>query len=286
MSKSRYRAVKAYKNDAFLNSPSARTLRILSEYIEPEARFKDLKVRDTIVMFGSARILSRENAEKAVVAAEKGEGDLEKAQKALEMSQYYEATRELAHRLTLWSKGLEGTDRRFVICSGGGPGIMEAANRGASEAKGENIGLNVSLPFEQHDNEYITRRLSFEFHYFFMRKYWFSYLAKAFVIMPGGFGTMDEFMENLTLIQTEKIRKRCALVLFGTEFWDRVLNLDGFVEAGTVSPEDLDLFHRTDSVDDAFDFITSWLTEHFLNGGSDSQEEEREGELDADQSPT
>ena len=142
---------------------------------------------------------------------------------------------------------------------------MEAANRGASEAKGENVGLNISIPYEQDENPYITHRLAFEFHYFFMRKYWFSYLAKAFVIMPGGFGTMDEFMEVLTLIQTAKIKKKCAVVLYGTEYWDQVVDFEAFVKNGTVSPEDLDLFHRSDSVDDAFDFVTTWLTEHFLD---------------------
>ena len=200
MGESRYRAVKAYKNDQFLNSQDARALRILAEYMEPDSRFQELQVRDTIVFFGSARILPKDKAEEAYAKAEAAGEDLKRPKLALEMSKYYEATRELARRLTEWSKGLEGTDRRFVVCSGGGPGIMEAANRGASEAKGENVGLNISLPFEQNDNPYITRRLSFEFHYFFMRKFWFNYLAKAMVVMPGGFGTLDEFMETVTLV--------------------------------------------------------------------------------------
>ncbi len=265
MSESRFRAVKAYKNEAFLNSPQARALRILAEYLEPQSRFRELRIKDTIVMFGSARCVSREEALAAVEVAERGEGNLVEAKQMLEMSRFYEEARQLAARLTTWSKGLEGTDRRFVICSGGGPGIMEAANRGASEAKGENVGLNISIPYEQDENPYITHRLAFEFHYFFMRKYWFSYLAKAFVIMPGGFGTMDEFMEVLTLIQTAKIKKKCAVVLYGTEYWDQVVDFEAFVKNGTVSPEDLDLFHRSDSVDDAFDFVTTWLTEHFLD---------------------
>jgi len=266
MAESRFRAVKGYKNQAFLNSRTARPLRILAEYLEPLSRFEELRIRDTIVIFGSARIPPREQAEEALAQAkEKGEG-IAVAERNLHLSRYYEETRTLASRLTAWSKELEGTERRFVVCSGGGPGIMEAANRGASEAKGENIGLNISLPFEQNDNPYITRRLSFEFHYFFMRKYWFSYLAKAFVIMPGGFGTLDEFMEILTLIQTQKIRKRCAIVLYGTEFWNRVLNLQALVDYGTISPEDLDLFHRSDSVDDAFDYVTGWLAENELVG--------------------
>jgi len=257
-------AVKAYNNAAFLNSASARSLRILAEYLEPQARFQELRVRDTIVVFGSSRIVARAEAEAAVAAAEAGNGDLARARKKLEMSRYYEDTRELSRRLTEWSKGLEGTDHRFVICSGGGPGIMEAANRGASEARGENIGLNISIPFEQNENTYITRRLAFEFHYFFMRKYWFAYMAKAFVIMPGGFGTLDELMEILTLVQTHKIRKKCAIVLFGSDYWERVLDFDFLVEHGSIDRRDLELFHRDDSVDSAFDFITRWLSEHVL----------------------
>ena len=261
MSESRYSAVKAYKNEAFLGSPQARILRILSEYIEPETRFRELKVKDTIVIFGSARIKSREEAEGLVAEAKRtGEG-LEQAENQLHMSRYYEATRELSARLTTWSKGLEGTDRRFVVCSGGGPGIMEAANRGASEAKGENIGLNISLPFEQNDNPYITRRLSFEFHYFFMRKFWFSYLAKAIVVMPGGFGTLDEFMEVVTLVQPLKIKKRLPIVLFGKDFWSNVINFQTLIDYGTISPGDVDLFFQTDSVDEAFDYVTEKLAE-------------------------
>ena len=264
MSESRYRAIKAYKNEQFLNSPDARELRILSEYLEPMTRFREFHVRDTIVFFGSARFLSREEAEELVRKAEAGDGDLDLARKHLDRSQYYEAARELASRLTTWSKGLEGTERRFVVCSGGGPGIMEAANRGASEAKGENVGLNISLPFEQNDNRFITRRLTFEFHYFFMRKFWFSYLAKAMVVMPGGFGTFDEFMEVVTLVQTEKIKKRLPIVLFGSEYWDKVINFQHMVDFGTISPGDLDLFHRTDSIDDAYEYLVSELSENFL----------------------
>ena len=264
MTESRFRAVKAYKNETFLASPEARALRILAEYIEPQSRFEELRVRDTIVFFGSARIPSREVAAAEVEAAKLGNGDLKRAETRLEMSRYYEDTRELARRLTQWSKGLSNTDRRFVVCSGGGPGIMEAANRGASEAKGENIGLNISLPFEQLDNPYITRRLAFEFHYFFMRKYWFTYLAKAMVIMPGGFGTFDEFMEVVTLVQTLKIKKHLPIVLYGTKYWDEVLHLEPMVRYGTISPEDVNLFYRTDSIDDAFAFITRELETHAL----------------------
>ena len=265
MEEGRFRAVKAYKNEAFLNSQEARSLRILSEYLEPQSRFEELRIRDTIVVFGSSRILSRDEASQRLKEAERTGKDLERIRKQYELSRYYEATRELSRRLTTWSKGLAGTDRRFVICSGGGPGIMEAANRGASEARGENIGLNISIPQEQNENPYITRRLAFEFHYFFMRKYWFAYLAKAFVIMPGGFGTLDEFMEILTLIQTQRIRKKCALILFGTDYWNRVLRFEPFVEYSTIDPKDLELFWRTDSVDEAYDYLTQWLTKNVLN---------------------
>jgi uncharacterized protein (TIGR00730 family) len=271
MTESRFRAVKAYKNENFLSSPDARPLRILAEYLEPQSRFDELRVRDTIVFFGSARIPSREVAAAELEAAKAGKGDLQRAEMRLKMSRYYEDTRELAARLTNWSKSLEGTDRRFVVCSGGGPGIMEAANRGASEAKGENIGLNISLPFEQVDNPYITRRLAFEFHYFFMRKYWFSYLAKAMVVMPGGFGTFDEFMEVVTLVQTLKIKKRLPIVLFGMEYWNEVIRFEPMVKYGTISPEDLNLFYRTDSVDDAFSFLVKELETHVLGKGANGE---------------
>ncbi|MEY2807371.1 MAG: TIGR00730 family Rossman fold protein [Planctomycetia bacterium] len=271
MAESRYRAVKAYKNQEFIGSPDARPLRILAEYLEPQTRFDEFKVRDTIVFFGSARILPRDVAQAQLDKAKAEGGDVRKAERKLWMSRYYEETRELAARLTAWSKGLEGTDRRFVVCSGGGPGIMEAANRGASEAKGENIGLNISLPFEQVDNPYITRRLAFEFHYFFMRKFWFSYLAKAMVVMPGGFGTLDEFMEVVTLVQTLKIKKRLPIVLYGTEYWDKVLHMEPMVDFGTISPEDLNLFHRTDSVEDAYQYLVAELETHHLKKKDDGE---------------
>jgi uncharacterized protein (TIGR00730 family) len=265
MEERRFRAVKAYKNEAFLNSQSARGLRILSEYLEPEARFEELRIRDTIVVFGSSRLQSREVAQRRLEEAEKAGKGVEHARRQLELSRYYEETRELCARLTRWSKSLAaGTDRRFVICSGGGPGIMEAANRGASEAKGENIGLNISIPMEQNENPYITHRLAFEFHYFFMRKYWFTYMAKAFVIMPGGFGTLDEFMEVLTLIQTHRIRKKVALVLYGDDYWDKVLSFQPLVDFGTIDPDDLKLFHRSSTVDDAYDYLTDWLSRNVL----------------------
>jgi uncharacterized protein (TIGR00730 family) len=271
MTESRFRPVKAYKNEHFIASVDARPLRILAEYLEPQTRFDELRVRDTIVFFGSARLLPRETAQAELAATKAGTPEHARAQMRLRMSRYYEDTRELARRLTEWSKSLVESERRFVVCSGGGPGIMEAANRGASEAKGENIGLNISLPFEQADNPYITRRLAFEFHYFFMRKFWFSYLAKAMVVMPGGFGTFDEFMEVVTLVQTLKIKKHLPIVLYGSEYWDKVVHFEPMVECGTISPEDLKLFHRTDSVDDAFHYIVRELETHVLgkngNGG-------------------
>ena len=260
------RPKKAYKNQKFMASRDARQLRLLSEYIEPEARFEEFQVRDTVVFFGSARIPPRDEAEQRLKKAKKkgGKGALRKAKRDLDMSRYYEDARELAFRLTEWSKNLEGSDRRFIVCSGGGPGIMEAANRGASEAAGINAGLNISLPLEQMDNPYITRELNFEFHYFFMRKFWFIYLAKAIIIFPGGFGTMDEFFEVLTLVQTEKLTKPIPIVLYGREFWNDVLDLDALVKYGTIDAGDKNLFFETDSVDDAFDFITKELLDKSL----------------------
>ncbi len=257
--------VKAYKNDAFIEGHDGRPMRILAEYLEPESRFERLQVRDTIVFFGSARIASREAALadlKAAKAAKANSGDTTEAEMRVHMSRYYEDAREMSRRLTEWSKALEGSDRRFVICTGGGPGIMEAASRGASEAKGINIGLSISLPQEEFQNPYVTRELSFEFHYFFIRKFWFAYLAKAVIAMPGGFGTLDEFFELMTLIQTLKMKKRLPVVLFGAEFWDDVIDLKALVKYGTISADDLDLFFRTDSVDEAVEYVTRELSAH------------------------
>ena len=259
-----FQPVKAYHDEEFLDSREARPLRILAEYMEPEDRFNRARVRDTIVVFGSARCQSAEDAQNALQKAKKKGGNLAEAEMAVKMSRYYEDTRVLSARLTQWSKSLDREDKRFVICTGGGPGIMEAASRGASEAKGMNIGLNISLPFEQFANPYITRSLAFEFHYFFTRKFWFAYLCKAIIAMPGGFGTMDELFETLTLLQTGKIRKKVPIILYGKEFWNRVLNFEAMVEFGTLAPEDLELFYLTDTVDDAFDYLTRELTEHHL----------------------
>jgi len=260
----RHHSVKAYLKEPFLTSADGRPLRLLSEYLEPKSRFAHHQVDDTIVFMGSARLISREEAEAAVQAAERGKGDLARAQQKLAMSHYYEEARELAKRLTDWSKQLEGENRRFVVCTGGGPGVMEAANRGASEAKGLNVGLTIEIPIEEFDNRYVTRELSFHFHYFFMRKFWFTYLAKALLVFPGGFGTLDELFEILTLRQTGKMQKNLGIVLFGTEFWNKVINFDALIEAGTINREDLDLFYRTDSIDDAFSYVTDHLTRYAM----------------------
>ena len=259
------RPPRAYRNQAFLNGKDARPLRILAEYLEPKARFERLRVDDTIVFMGSARTPSREEAEAALRKAEAGDGDLERARMDLHMSAYYEAARALAYRLTQWSKDLDPTgERRFVVCTGGGPGIMEAANRGAAEARGLNVGLTISIPVEDFDNKYVTRELAFHFHYFFMRKFWFAYLAKAVIVFPGGYGTLDELFELLTLVQTRKMRKPMPMVLFGTEYWREVVDFDALARHGMIDPKDIELVHRTDSVDEAFDWIVLQLAEKAL----------------------
>ena len=259
------RTPQAYRNQTFLDSKEARALRILAEYLEPKARFERHRVDDTIVFMGSARTLSREQAEAALQKAEAGDGDPEQARMALRMSAYYEAARELAYRLTQWSKDLDPQgERRFVVCTGGGPGIMEAANRGAAEARGMNVGLTISIPVEEFDNRYVTRELAFHFHYFFMRKFWFAYLAKAVIVFPGGFGTLDELFELLTLVQTRKMRKPMPIVLFGTDYWRHIIDFGALVRHGTISPGDVDLVYRTDSVDEAYSWIVRRLVEYAL----------------------
>ncbi|MBM3510333.1 MAG: LOG family protein [Alphaproteobacteria bacterium] len=263
--KQRDQRPKAYNSPSFLASRDARGVRILAEYLEPLSRFAHHQVEDTIVFMGSARIPSRADAEAELAAAERGESDLARARTRLAMSDYYEAARVLARRFTEWSKGLSDTQRRFVVCTGGGPGIMEAANRGASEAKGLNVGLTISIPLDEFDNPYITRELGFHFHYFFMRKFWFTYLAKAVVIFPGGYGTLDELFEILTLMQTRKMKKPLPVVLFGDSFWRDVVDFDALVRYGTIDAKDLALVHRTDSIDDAFTFVVDHLTRYALN---------------------
>jgi uncharacterized protein (TIGR00730 family) len=239
--KEQHNRLVAYKNDGFLDSPAARSLRILSEYLEPLDHFRREQIRDTIVFFGSARI------------TEDGP-----------MGNYYRDARELARRLTEWSDNVTNSTSRFVICTGGGPGIMEAANRGASDAKGKTVGLNIGLPFEQLPNPYITPELSFEFHYFFMRKFWFAYLAKAMVVFPGGYGSLDELMEILTLVQTKKLNKKIIIVLYGSQFWKEVINFDALVRHGTISPDDLNLFEFADDVDTAQRILQEGLMKHHL----------------------
>ena len=259
-----HRQPKAYQDRRFLESKDARALRILAEYLEPLSRFRRYGVQDTIVFMGSARLLSEEKAKTALSEAERSGTGIEAARTAVELSAYYEAARELAKRLTNWSKKLGHEERRFVICTGGGPGIMEAANRGASEAKGLNVGLTISIPNDEFDNPYVSRELHFHFHYFFMRKFWFVYLAKAVVLFPGGYGTLDELFEILTLVQTHKMKKRMPIVLFGAKFWNDIVNFDALVKYGTISPGDLQLFHRTDSIDEAYEIVTRGLTENAL----------------------
>ncbi len=209
------RRPKAYQDTRFLDSKDARALRILAEYLEPLYRFQRHHVQDTIVFMGSARLLSKSAAMASLAQAQATGQGVEAAQTALRLSAYYEAARELARRLTEWSKKLGREERRFVVCTGGGPGIMEAANRGASEAKGVNVGLTISIPDEEFDNPYVSRELDFRFHYFFMRKFWFVYLAKAVVLFPGGFGTLDELFEILTLVQTSSVEEAYEIVIRG-----------------------------------------------------------------------
>jgi uncharacterized protein (TIGR00730 family) len=261
----------AYLDQSFLESDAARPLRILAEYLEPRRRFEAQNVQDTVVFFGSARIFSREHAEQALErlvrrfgSRDTAEEHLARGRKAVEWSRYYEEARELAAMLTRWSLSLDSPHHRFVVTSGGGPGIMEAANRGAHEAGGKTIGLNIRLPFEQGPNRYITPGLHFEFHYFFMRKFWFAYLAKSLVIFPGGFGTLDEMFEILTLMQTEKLAKQIQIILYGTEYWDPILNLQPMADWGAINPADLHLVQRADTPDAAFDLLKAHLTTHHL----------------------
>jgi uncharacterized protein (TIGR00730 family) len=235
------RPVLAYRNLDFLDTPDARALRILSEYLYPLSHFRKERIRDTIVFFGSARTFEASAA-----------------------GRYYTEARALARRLTEWSDGLGESSRRFVVCTGGGPGIMEAANRGAAEAGGKTVGLNIGLPMEQRPNPFISPDLNFEFHYFFMRKFWFAYLAKALVVFPGGFGTLDELTEILTLTQTEKLVKKMVVVLYGTSFWKEILNFDALVRYGMIEEKDLDLFQYADDVDTAFHILESGLTKYYL----------------------
>jgi uncharacterized protein (TIGR00730 family) len=263
----------AYLDREFLESTDGRAIRILAEYLEPCRRFKDQKIQDTVVFFGSARVDSRERAERALRtlrargvhgADEHYEAELTQSRRALEWARYYEEARELSRLLTTWSRTLPSDNHRFVVTSGGGPGIMEAANRGAREAGGKTIGLNIRLPFEQGANPYITEGLHFEFHYFFMRKFWFAYLAKALVVFPGGFGTCDELFEILTLVQTDKLSKKIEVVLYGRDYWNQVLNLKPMAEWGAIAEQDLELLTYADTPSDAFNLLRDHLIAHHL----------------------
>jgi hypothetical protein len=270
----------AYLDREFLESNEGRPIRILAEYLEPCRRFKEQKIQDTVVFFGSARVDSRERAERALKTL-KARGlssvdathavALQKSSKAVDWARYYEEARELARLLTVWSISLQSENHRFVVTSGGGPGIMEAANRGAREAGGKTIGLNIRLPFEQDANPYITEGLHFEFHYFFMRKFWFAYLAKALVIFPGGFGTCDELFEILTLVQTDKLSKKIGIILYGSDFWNEVLSLRPLAEWGAITEEDLDLIQYADTPIDAFEQLRDHLIAHHLNPPSEQE---------------
>jgi uncharacterized protein (TIGR00730 family) len=274
----------AYENASFIKSPDGRILRILAEYQEPLSRFRREQIQDTVVFFGSARFQGNDAARRNLTVVEKNDAnspagqrdqDMKRALAAVDMARYYEDARRLAFLLTEWSIQIPARRRRFVVTTGGGPGIMEAANLGAHEAGGKSIGLNINLPFEQNPNSYITPALNFEFHYFFMRKFWFAYLAKALVIFPGGFGTIDELFEILTLAQTNKLAKKILVVIYGSEYWNRIMNFQAFVDAGTVSPEDLNLFKFVDTPQDAFAFLREGLTEYHL-GGQPKKEKEHE----------
>jgi hypothetical protein len=278
----------AYENPAFLNSADGRPIRILAEYLEPLARFRRERIQDTVVFFGSARFRGREEADhelellentgstrpapsaeqpakpQEIAAGEATDLQRKRAVAAVEMARYYEDARRLAGMLTKWARQIPSQRHRFVVTSGGGPGIMEAANRGAHEAGGKTIGMNIRLPFEQAPNPYITPALNLEFHYFFMRKLWFAYLAKALVVFPGGFGTLDEMFEILTLAQTQKLTKKITVVIYGPEYWKKVFDLDVLVDTGAISPKDIDLFQFAETPEQAFEMLRQGLTANYL----------------------
>lgn len=264
----------AYLNPDFLASDDARPLRILSEYLEPHRRFTEEGIKDTVVFFGSARVRSRAEARRqlqllkvrgsSTTKSRATKAEIKRAEKAVEWAKYYEDARTLARMLTEWTAELDTEMHRFVVCSGGGPGIMEAANRGAHEAGGKSIGLNIKLPFEQGPNPFVSDRLHFEFHYFFMRKFWFAYLAKALVVFPGGFGTLDEVFELLTLVQTQKLSKELKVILYGTDYWDQILHFKPLVEWGAIHEDDLLLMDRVDTPRRAFQVLREHLEMHHL----------------------
>ena len=272
----------AYQNEKFLNSPEGRILRILAEYSEPLSRFRREQIQDTVVFFGSARFHNLLDAQKNLLAIDNSPEHAAEHQRAVasvDMARYYEDARQMAFLLTQWAIQIPARRRRFVVTTGGGPGIMEAANLGAQEAGGKTIGLNIALPFEQSPSPYITPSLNFEFHYFFMRKFWFAYLAKALVIFPGGFGTLDELFEILTLAQTQKLAKKILVVIYGREYWNRVLNFQALVDSGSISANDLSLFKIVDSPQEGFEYLRAGLTEFHLRPEKAKQKEEIEPEI-------
>jgi uncharacterized protein (TIGR00730 family) len=273
MVKNQHKTVKAYNNIEFLNSPDARVIRLISEFLEPARRFKHEGIRDTIVFFGSARVMPRSkavqrfkdasrNAHNGRPLSSKAKEQIDAAKIDLEMSRYYEDAVKLAQLITKWTKKLSQKNR-FMISSGGGPGIMEAANKGAKLAGGRSVGLNISLPFEQSSNPYIPDELNFEFHYFFMRKLWFVYLSKAMVMFPGGFGTFDETFEVLTLVQTRKLKKKVTVILYGKEYWQKTLNFDNMVRLRLINPEDLKLFRFADTPEEAFEILVREVRKNY-----------------------
>src|SRR5438045_7300513 len=270
----------AYLDPAFLESDEGRPIRIISEYLDPLRRFRAQKIQDTVVFFGSARVNSRERAERALQslrargvqnADEAYERELTRSRRALEWARYYEEARELARLLTAWTISLQSENHRFVVASGGGPGIMEAANRGAREGGGKTIGLNIRLPFEQGANPYITEGLHFEFHYFFMRKFWFAYLAKALVVFPGGFGTCDELFEILTLVQTDKLSKKIEVILYGRDYWSHVLHFKPMAEWGAIADDALGVLHTADTPAQAFEHLRDHLIANHLEPPSEQE---------------
>jgi uncharacterized protein (TIGR00730 family) len=300
----------AYENKEFLHSPDGRMFRIMAEYQEPMSRFRRERIQDTVVFFGSARFraLDVANAELELLAntgseepaadheqpattdeiasGEASELQLQRAEAAVEMARYYEDARKLAGMMATWAQTLPGRRHRFVVTSGGGPGIMEAANRGAYEVGAKTIGLNIRLPFEQHPNRYITPELSFDFHYFFMRKYWFAYLAKALVVFPGGFGTLDEMFELLTLAQTKKLAKKITVVIYGSDYWKHVINLELLAEKGAIALGDLKLFQFADTPEEAFAILRKGLTEHLESAYEKEQQRPEHERIPAEPAPS
>jgi len=267
------RVRKSYQNKEFLNSAIARPVRLLAELLDPQQKLSREGIKDTVVFFGSARIKDKQtcerNLKKLLSLQKKSNGDVRDLKKLIrdakidiQMSKYYEEAVELSKMITEWAHTLK-EPLRLVVCSGGGPGIMEAVNKGAYLAGGRSLGLNISLPIDQKMNKYVTPELCFEFHYFFMRKYWFVYPAKAFIMFPGGFGTMDELMEILTLVQTKKLKKKVVILLYSSRFWKKIINFDELIRCRLISKEDLELFDFVDSPKQAFKVLVDKLTAYY-----------------------